>query len=167
MQVHLTDHSKDSYERALRGMGYRSAGSGCYANVFVKGKHALKVCDTGQNDAYFTYLASLVNVSDTNPWKPKIYDVKMFASRKGATFFVVCMERLKNLPRRDEEEFSPCDRASNKELIAIAGKKQRGAEEILRWVFALNASKFHSLDIHCGNIMKRSNGEYVLTDPVC
>lgn len=144
--------------RVLANHGFNHVGEGAFAQVFIKDDYpwAIKIFTSGDR-AYMNWLKFCQRHQD-NPYIPKI---------KGApikiTNFVsgIRIEKLIECSMFETKEFrndifKACD---NRFDDPKYGEHLNHIIEFLKW-------SEHLIDLHVGNVMKRADGQFVITDPL-
>ena len=127
------------------------ASGGAYASVYVTGRVAIKIYKKDQ--AYDHYL-TFVLANQDNPHVPKVFKMVI-----GPDFKAVVMEMLNEIEFQDYGSFRAI--AYNKELLDQN-------KELLKVVeFIKNLSTKYINDLGRTNVMRRTEGEFVITDPLC
>lgn len=165
----------DAMQR-LGQAGYRKAGAGAYGAVFVKpGRDSvLKLFSTRDKPAIEYY--KLIQNNQSNPYFPKLRGP---AVRINNDYMAIQLEELKKLPMNYKtanfvsavnglvqmgitstpSKTAPVD--AMKEILADAQ-----AKVALNLIVNLIRSNGWTADIKDDNIMQRSDGHYVFTDPI-
>lgn len=171
----------EEYCQVLEREGFVYEGSGCYGTVYTKGDIAVKFGPYNSNTAYLDYVREVTKTRSKSPWLPRIDAFYECQSKEGYRWFAVQLERLEDgglwygsddhdntvrtldsaafisqLRDEDHQDFL--------ELYHRLEKKQKGTKPLLRMLKKL--LRTHSQDLHAGNVMRRKNGEFVVTDPV-
>lgn len=172
----------EEYCQVLKREGFVYEGSGCFGTVYSKGDIAVKFGPYNSNTAYLDYVREVTKAKEESPWLPRIdafYDCR---SKNGYRWFVVQLERLED--GEDSDDFDThYDTVRELEAAALSTvcrygsaayirklrneleSKQKGTKPLLRMLKKLLNK--HTQDLHTGNVMRRKNGEFVVTDPVC
>ena len=178
-----TDLSINQYIRKLRREGFRKLGSGAYASAFAKpnGRRVYRVGELYYetrhtkigNYAYLEFLKEAIKHKN-NPWFPKVYKVVLYGiPDENHKYLSVYMERLYSFGYRpltgQESSLIESLIEYRNEFIKLFGqsmerKARKDFEEMLRVMERLQ--RRYGLDMHNGNIMRRKNGQFVITDPV-
>ena len=155
----------------------RKIGSGCFGTVYGSRslKTVFKTGDVDDNDGYLAFIEHALK-HQSNPWFPKIKNVTIYRSTKEEfhSYFVIEMERLNELKRADEgsdvvellDAMIDSDKVIAKLFARSMGKVALQHITTLGKVMRILFDR-HCHDLHSGNIMKRDNGQIVVTDPVC
>lgn len=149
-------HSTDVLKTQFRSRGLRVLGSGVEA-VAIKYDNKCYKFIPGGSDAYMEYLQLIPYIKCVHT--PEIYDITeisqtiivemelLFPLQKNYSFYYY------NDPYNDMLEGKPAPR----DFIAL--------KKLLEEYCAQQGE--HSFDLHQYNVMKRKNGDYVITDPFC
>ena len=129
------------------------------------------------NTSYLKYVKSVMKCQD-NPYAPRIKSVQIFRTKERTYgevvvehYMVVEMERLIPLtlnqyPVADLLEKMVLDEDVRQGVQVMIGNKNT-ANHLKQMVRILRrVTRNGGIDIHGGNIMRRKNGELVITDPV-
>jgi hypothetical protein len=161
MRYHLIEKFKTTlHERLIiffQEKGYRKLGKGHFGAVFSNGKNVIKVFKEDRGYENFLKFAQ----SHPNKHYPVI--VKGPLSISGTELKMVKLEKLFPLSKEDIEKlhiflFGP----SSEEENTI----WKADEELFNAFRNVNIHKGDNLmDLHSANVMKRSDGTFVITDP--
>lgn len=168
-----TKVSMDNYIKSLHKEGYKTIGTGCYAEVLSKprGRTVIKVSECVSDDGWLSYV-SLVLKNPEQPCFPCIKSHKVYNHKYGM-YSVTHMERLQPLYDFPDKQI--------KKILGIAPyqidncfsvfKKNKTPKKVWSALKLLKKQYRKStvnLDFHDGNIMVRVNGKkktVVFTDP--
>ncbi len=166
-RICFISHDRSSfYGLLLRKFGNPLEGS--FAHVFVSEKYVIKTFKS-QDLSYERYLAfSLAN--QNNPYVPKIFKIVI-----GRGFKCIVMEKLEPLKQKpfqytkDEREFDKLLYALDIFQMDHPIRNQYAKDPKVKKVkkFLHRKENVDRLDIHNENVMKRSCGQLVITDPMC
>ncbi len=180
--------SMHEYSDVLRKNGFRYLDSGCYGSVYAKDDVVVKVCRSASNTAYLEYVEAVRRQKSPPSWLPKIDAVFDCVDKNGERWFAVQLERLDEgdtsdgwgeptdhyrvVDEIDSVAYAtrymhrdPSEKARVEKVAKKLEKLQPGAKRAIKVLAPL--FERHNPDVHPGNIMRRKNGEFVITDPVC
>lgn len=144
--------------------------SGAYARVYQHPVyHNVVVKIFREDDAYASYLNWCVKHQD-NPFVPQIADVKRIRTE----FTIVFLEKLKNsssVARQVlcKQIMTRCPIYGGIDMLTCGDWKyisRKVSDVALTQIAKFLATTKHELDLHPGNIMMRTNGQLVFTDPI-
>jgi hypothetical protein len=147
---------KDEYENKLRVRGCELLGSGLYSNVFsVPGKpdRAIKVA---YMDVWPEYIKWATENGHAGGFAPKVYSLKFYDD-----YYVAVMERLVCTIGNIRYDFKP---AQVRIFETLHNADKCEAVDLVEYVRTLAQNRL-SDDLHNGNVMLRSDGSMVVTDP--
>lgn len=128
--------------------GYSNIGSGAFSMIFSKENidHVYKIYK--KDNAYFEYLLFCLN-NQNNKFIPKIIEMKKFSN---SILGIVKMEKLYPINKND--------------LVSLDNNNEylKTMKEIEELGFHLDIEKDNNNSLR--NLMKRKNGEIVITDPI-
>ena len=157
---------------SLKKMGWRFLDDGAYSKVFANSKknYILKI-NSSPDKGYATYV-NLIH-KYRNKHFPKISDLKQIEFQ-GSAYYVYLIEKLEHIP-------SPMDDEWSFEISKIADEPTEPLEKLfmiqipaflIKNPSIVKAAKLigynmgdNYLDINRNNIMRRSDGTIVITDP--
>lgn len=165
-----------TFIRQLRDQGFRLAGSGAFASVYVNNKTKRAVKLGQKDDGYIVFAQAVYELQNNrkrkNPYLPRIYNLTMRSQ-----WYMVEMEVLKPIRRtpylKDARVLCECI-----ERVLVGGSRPRdiagyvdkfGADvwelTALIGLVCNDAARAPSVDLHDFNIMLRGK-QLVVTDPV-
>lgn len=153
---------KHEYENKLRQRGCSLIGHGLYSNVFSVPDKPDIVIKVGYLDQWPDYIKWATDHGHTGKFAPKVYSLKFHDS-----YYVAIMERLVctigeiKHPENDRYVFVP-DQYFVFQNLHFADECT--ATDLVEYVRALRQNQL-SGDLHDGNVMIRSDGSMVVTDP--
>lgn len=155
--------TREQYETGLQKRGFEIVGSGCFATVLAKGNLAVKVA---RHDGWPNYIRWATERGYAGIYAPKVYSLKFHADH--APFYVAFMERLVcTLGELRSYSNNTYQSLLYRDLARTLydGTNDHPVPDGLRsFANELRAERFAD-DIHDGNIMVRSDGQIVITDP--
>lgn len=179
----IFDYSDNPRKAAMdfvkkRGVKSRPIGEGLFAKVYSTGKKARRVykvftVDIEEYDAYLEYLSYIVDMQE-NPFVPKIFYTMEWRSPK-ETAYVVCMERLECISADSDEDDDIHNGYGSPEMLEELALNFHPKSPLNKFIDKRLVSILKVInklledsdpDIHYGNIMRRRNGQLVITDPV-
>lgn len=185
----LVEETYDAYiQRLTKDLRIEKLGSGYYAKVFQHPTHpdvAVKVLS--DNDPEYIKYVKIIRKRQKNPWFPKIIGlekVRFDSSYKSGKSkgYVIFFERLSKISGKEYKGVSKIfidelkkyrknvDTSSYAELMDLGlsdwkiiakNSNDPNISELAKVLVKVGAK-----DIHDENVMKRSNGHFVFTDPV-
>lgn len=152
--------------------------SGAYGSVYgAKGSNVVyKIGNADDNEGYLAFIKVLAKQKTQNPFLPKVYGLRFIKDNEGDHYFVVAMERLKELPRgmghvcdwfEDELRGSSSGGGTAEKMLGVKKsmpKPLKEALDVLRKAYKEGGS-YVDWDLHRGNFMMR-NKQIVVTDPL-
>lgn len=175
--VHVDMNAQDFVEKMIRSQegNFKQIGSGVFGRVFgsrINKKIVYKIGEASTNTGYISYLKELSKQKKHNPFTPKIHAVRFVSGKGDTSAFIVCMERLRELPYDGEE-------AADTLVDLIMGEKKKQdtynlgirmvlpseIKSLVRMVRKAERVSEATLDLHYGNFMVRGR-QIVVTDPL-
>jgi hypothetical protein len=167
--------------------GLKKLGSGVFSEVVAhpKQKDCYKIGRIGRSgeDAYLEFLKMIRNKT-TNPLFQKIHTLTFFKNKDAREqWYVVRMEKLHPLWAMESKRVKPTPMAKIVRSL-LEGTDQRNLKQFTDFLKALSITapkgkqlmedvrvidqsfKLTQPDLHDGNMMLRTNGELVITDPI-
>lgn len=140
--------------------GYKPIGSGAYGRVYHNNSHSNVVKtfytpDGKENDGYFTWLNFCIN-NQHNPYVPKIKGRPVAVSQKH-NLYAVRIEKLLHVTSNEWWTFFEHYRTVQSGL--------RKDSDLMNIIGFLNKHP-EMEDLHDSNVMKRKDGQIVITDPL-
>ena len=168
-----TEDSNSSARKFLKKKGkFRKLDSGAFSSVYGNNT-SKRVYKLGSDDTgYLSYLKILSRRRKHNPFTPKIYSVVVFVDDEEEECFVVEMEKLTPLARRQRRKlvswfellFGKGDWFDVMETLNIKFPPLlKQAVKLVKIAANVRGSVY---DIHDGNFMLRGKKQLVLTDPL-
>jgi hypothetical protein len=157
-----------AYCAALEKRGYVKLGGGMFSQVFGKGNCAIKV---GHSDDWPEYVEWATQAGFAGTFAPKVYSLK-FHRGFYRGFYVAVMERLvcTMAELKIVNDYCCNNRYEDAYEALQQGTGRRfketviGFDDLRAFGQLVNDAGF-SDDMHDGNVMLRSDGQIVLTDP--
>lgn len=167
-------------EEALQKHGFIKIGKGAFSAAFAKPGSDRIIKVNRCEDSWLNYILWAARLGYAGRFAPKVYSFHRFTERNGDPVYIAIAERLhsriydlRNLPVystfcewqgwafRVHNEFqrgrTPAERLNPKIEAAFPGIEQ--------FTFIL-VRRYSGIDLNEGNIMFRSNGSWVINDPV-
>lgn len=174
-QYKVDGDADDVARKMIDFQGAHYVGSGICARVYVnkRSKIAYKMGTVTANGGYISYVRTLANQKQQNPFTPKIYGMRYLRGWYDSEVFVVAMEALEELDYRKStmatllgryleygESHVFGDFAGMGMSVNLSPELVQ-AREILHEAYSLGDAGW---DLHDGNFMMRGN-QMVVTDP--
>jgi hypothetical protein len=175
--------SPDIIVKLLRKNGFRKLGHGVYSVTYGRSDlpYVVKVNKASDPAAYKFY--SMIAGKKSTKYFPKVHALKAYVTDSGNFKFIVVMERLHRLTRRNWKQVNESGRGfvswlslhpeaimdiSTDEKEGLQwGTKNKASIEIVSSLIA-STKQFAGIDFHDDNVMVRMpQGDAVLVDPVC
>jgi hypothetical protein len=167
----MTEEETSHKERLSRmkdimvAKGMKHLGKGKYGHVFQSKStgHVIKIFrpDSG----YISFL-KLIRDNKNNPHFPKIRKIVSFKHKNNKGLHLIKLEKLNPI---SQDEYEPIGSYAYSTELNPKGKSNvKFRSENPAFADALDkvvSNSTGNLDIHRGNIMKRDNGQFVITDP--
>ena len=172
-RICFTSHDRDSFYLLLqKKLGNPFTVS--YADVFVSDSYAVKIL-RGPDPSFERYLVFVLS-NQNNPYVPKIFKIII-----GVGFKCIVMERLNHLCHdvtyrngnriysKDEREYDKLFHALDPYQMNLPQRNKYARDVRFKKVrnFLHEGENVDRLDLHTENVMKRSCGQLVITDPMC
>lgn len=164
-------------------LGAKRSGAGAYATTYgISSKEVIKVFSDDRG--YMYYLESIAKMTD-NSYVPCINYIHKFVDRHRDTWYMVSMERLSDFDTLNQagrvefhyfrdlvkeyvgDDYDPeCVSIQDlpRELIKVALPKT--LLQVMDVIRDGNYKEGLGFDLHSGNIMLRTGGDLVITDPL-
>ncbi len=166
-RICFTSHDWDSfYDLLLRK--FVNPFEGSYAKVFVSENYAVKMMM--RSDPAYDHYLTFALANQNNPYVPKIFKIVI-----GRGFKCIVMEKLEPLKQKpfqytkDEREYDKLLYALDIFQMDHPIRNRYAKDPKVKKVkkFLHKKENVDRLDIHNENVMKRSCGQLVITDPMC
>lgn len=152
----------------------KNLGSGAFGVVFESKTHknrVIKVHSISRDTGYAAYIYAIANKKKKNKFLPVVYSLTFYEFKNGMQILVAELERLYELQYEDAidavEFLEPmyCE-STRKKHWALVDEDVKDYTKFMREIYR-KYRKIFSLggDMHCGNVMIRKNGSFVVTDP--
>lgn len=157
---------------ALKKRGFQVLGSGAFATVLVKGdsKRVIKVIR--RPDGWINYIHWAAQIGEAGHFAPRVFSYKKIKGRN-KDFSVAIMERLsytlENTPEEHALKILPnvLWRADKNPMAAkFTEMLAPGLVTFLNKMSAKWDIPVGNFDLHDGNLMVRTDGSFVVVDPV-
>lgn len=157
---------------ALKKRGFKVLGAGAFATVLAKDGQNRVIKVIRRPDGWINYIHWAAQIGEAGHFAPKVFSYKKIKGRK-KEFAVAVMERLKvtldETPASEGIKLLPglLWRAEENAMAAqfaevlAPGILDFGKKMAAQWKIPLQ-----NFDLHAGNLMMRSNGQFVVVDPV-
>lgn len=175
--------SPDIIIKLLHKNGFRKLGNGVYSTTYGRSDlpYVVKVNKASDPAAYKFY--SMITRKKSTKYFPKVHTLKAYVTESGLFKFIVVMERLHRLTRRNWKQINESGRGfvnwlstHPESLIDLStdeiegfqwGARNKASIEIVSSLIA-STKQFAGVDFHDDNVMVRlPQGDAVLVDPVC
>lgn len=172
--------SRGAIKTALRQQGYKQRGQGAFAIVMVHPELPQVVVKIGQvmsgrkflpstlSDRFMDYCEWIKHEGTASRYALKVYHNEWVSDQSGGTYVAV-IEKCKPCYGSDKAEMVTTAAWAAKHTLTGRGCKprrsySRAANDFL---LRLGSEIGGTLDIHPANIMQRTDGSIVVTDPLC
>lgn len=169
-KIKVPAHPLDFCDMVLDAAGMEVIGHGFFAEVFGKPHcdRVYKIAEWSEADGYCTFLRTLSQQAQQNPFLPKVFGVWIisYPENENCQYYLAALEKL--TPYEDSPD--SVELASAVRQMLAAGiqlpAEPDALEQALSLLAATKQESFHDcFDIHNGNIMLRQK-QLVITDPL-
>ena len=138
----------------LEKYGFERIGSGWHANVYENPKYPYILKVFYEDSAYLDWLKFCMK-NQNNKYIPKLRK-NFIRVMPDKNIYAVRMEKLYEC---DEDDF-------NSFMVSLESWNAPGIDEDLKTIIHYLRNTQHEVDLHDENVMQRSNGQVVVTDPI-